>query len=206
MKLILLITTMFLGACLQTPSASELYLTRKNIPTPTQTSLPHCRGYGCQYIETFSLSDEEWNTVTSALTAEATAPQSAAAERKAISLTIGAFERIMGAKAKTSGDIQGSLTKMGNFQHDCVDESTNTTIYLTILRDQGLLRFHNIEGPNTRSILFLAGRWPHQSAVINDKNTGERFAVDSWFHDNGTPAEIVPLDEWKRGWKPPNGS
>ncbi len=32
--------------------------------------------------------------------------------------------------------------------------------------------------------------------------SGQSYAVDSWFHDNGVPAEIVPLPDWLSGWMP----
>jgi len=44
----------------------------------------------------------------------------------------------------------------------------------------------------------------HWSAVIEEKTGGEaqRFVVDSWFVDNGQPAVILPLAEWKQGAGP----
>jgi hypothetical protein len=45
----------------------------------------------------------------------------------------------------------------------------------------------------------------HWSAVIEEKKTSgeaERFVVDSWFVDNGQPAVILPLAEWKQGAGP----
>jgi hypothetical protein len=44
----------------------------------------------------------------------------------------------------------------------------------------------------------------HYSAVIEELADGEaaRFVVDSWFVDNGQPAVILPLDEWKKGAGP----
>ena len=40
--------------------------------------------------------------------------------------------------------------------------------------------------------------------VIEQKAAGEdaRFAVDSWFVDNGQAAVILPLGEWKEGAGP----
>jgi hypothetical protein len=87
-------------------------------------------------------------------------------------------------------------------QHDCVDESLNTTIYLTLLEQKGLLRHHNVEDPTVRLPIIHSGRWPHQTAVISEIETSKFYAVDSWFHDNGAKAEIVPLRKWKDGWKP----
>jgi hypothetical protein len=46
----------------------------------------------------------------------------------------------------------------------------------------------------------------HYSAVIEEVGEGEdetgRFAVDSWFVDNGQAAVILPLTEWKKGAGP----
>jgi hypothetical protein len=44
---------------------------------------------------------------------------------------------------------------------------------------------------------------PHATAVITDTTTGDPWAVDSWYLDNGLPPYIVPYDLWKRGWSPP---
>lgn len=87
-------------------------------------------------------------------------------------------------------------------QHDCVDESLNTTIYLTLLERKGLLKFHSVGTPTVRLPLIHAGRWPHQTATMIDTQSQIPYAVDSWFHDNGFPAEIIALEKWKKGWKP----
>jgi hypothetical protein len=36
--------------------------------------------------------------------------------------------------------------------------------------------------------------------MVHDKTSGERYAVDSWFYDNGSPATMVPFDVWKDGY------
>lgn len=55
----------------------------------------------------------------------------------------------------------------------------------------------------TRGFILLG--WPHTTAVISETVSGRRFAVDSWFHDNGQPPEIVALDIWRWGWSPAVG-
>ncbi len=130
------------------------------------------------------------------------APRDAQAERSAIAKAVGAFEVIAGAQTGTSNDIGGTFYKFGPGQLDCVDESINTTIYLNMLEQSALMRFHHVLSPTARLPIIHAGRWPHQSAVIEDIESGERFVVDSWFHDNGVVAEIVSIKEWKDGWKP----
>jgi hypothetical protein len=70
----------------------------------------------------------------------------------------------------------------------------------------GLIRFHEILDTKTRNFFFNG--WPHTTAVIREKQADQAlnktYAVDSWFYDNGQPAVIVPLEQWKSGWKPEN--
>ncbi|MBU6235894.1 MAG: hypothetical protein KGQ41_08615, partial [Alphaproteobacteria bacterium] len=99
-------------------------------------------------------------------------------------------------------DVRDTYIQGGMFQQDCVDESTNTTTYLRLLEMKGWLKFHTVSAPNSRLFLTSGNLGPHSTAVIEDKKTKAKFAVDSWYHDNGEPAEIVDLQEWKSGWKP----
>jgi hypothetical protein len=39
----------------------------------------------------------------------------------------------------------------------------------------------------------------HWSAVIRERRIGRRFAVDSWFLDNGHPPFVQPLEDWLSG-------
>ena len=87
-------------------------------------------------------------------------------------------------------------------QLDCIDESTNTTTYLRLLDQAGLLRHHRVVERATRFGLFVG--MPHSTAVIEELDSGNRFAVDSWFHDNGQPPHIVRLEDWRAGLDPGN--
>mgnify|MGYP006950043666 CR=1 FL=1 len=49
---------------------------------------------------------------------------------------------------------------------------------------------------------FIIFGWPHTTAVVEEVASGERWAVDSWFHDNGVAPEILELPRWKAGWSP----
>ena len=48
----------------------------------------------------------------------------------------------------------------------------------------------------------LLSGYPHTAVLLKDKTSNEEFIIDSWFHDNGKPAEVILLKKWKRGWKP----
>jgi hypothetical protein len=43
---------------------------------------------------------------------------------------------------------------------------------------------------------------PHTTAVIEETASGDRYAVDSWFLDNGQPPYIARLEVWKAGGAP----
>lgn len=157
-----------------------------------------CHGGGCALIDEGSLDADEWRRI------EATCshpPPDAAAERDCIARTIGRFEQIIGPKTGTATDRGGTF---GNSaypgQMDCNDEAINTTTYLRLMAMRGLLQYHDVQDIRRRGF-FLNG-WPHSSAVIRDRQSQARYAVDSWFYDNGEPAVVLPFEQWKAGWKP----
>jgi hypothetical protein len=38
--------------------------------------------------------------------------------------------------------------------------------------------------------------------VISELDTGNKWAVDSWFFDNGEKPTVVQLKKWRTGWSP----
>lgn len=194
-----------LSACAATPPDEphpyQDYLDHKGLELPKPESFDHCRGYGCAFRDRVSLGPQEWKKIAKPFAKIKTAED----ERAAISQAVATLEQIVGEKTGTSGDIAGTFGKVGTHQLDCVDESTNTTIYLAAMDKKGLIKHHSISGPTTRTPFtgMAQGRfWPHQTAVIFDKKTDAPYAVDSWFRDNGAPADIVPLNDWLYGWGP----
>jgi len=157
-----------------------------------------CHGGGCAAVEKVSLSDEEWSLVNDEFDP---LPENAEEERSAIANAIGVMEQIVGAKTGTDTDRGGTF---GNSaypgQLDCNDESTNSTTYMKLMVQAGLIQFHEVMDTKTRNFFFNG--WPHTAAVIRDKQSGQRYAVDSWFYDNGVAAVILPLEVWQSGWKP----
>jgi hypothetical protein len=196
----LICSVLFLSACSGSVTANyQGYLQGRGIDPPQKTRIEHCHGYGCRFITAVALTDREWKQVAKIFRPKVT---NAADERKRIAKAVGLLERIVGPKNGTQHDVRGTFRETGDRQLDCVDESTNTTTYLALLKSEGLLKFHDINGPTMRLPIVNAGRWPHQTAVITDKTTGIAYAVDSWFQDNGADADIVDLKTWKSGWKP----
>ena len=201
---LLILITPFLDAC--SGSNHIDYLRMHDIPAPSIEHFTHCYNYGCKKRKTLAAPKGTLNKINALFENPSTSPEQ---EKKRIIQAIQIFETDIGAVIGTQNDKRGTFrlyqddTKTArSFQQDCIDESTNTTIYLTLLNNMDYLKFYRPAFPASRQPFFNGNRWWHQTAVMQNKITGERFAVDSWFEDNGKAGYIVPLPEWKDGWKP----
>jgi len=151
----------------------------------------HCYDFGCKSNEQVRYSQQQWSDIKRLFTSRAlTSHQEKQAIRKAIAMM-----------ESFSGEIVGtSLDKGGNYpgydimkQMDCIDESTNTFQYLSALEDLKLLNWHKVE-PKKRRIVWFFSHW---TAVISENSTSKKFAVDSWYRDNGEPPYIQLLQDWQ---------
>ena len=166
--------------------------------TPQRNQLEICQGGGCANVLKATLSDVDWQPVVMLFSEPINSPEG---ERERVAKAIGLLEAIVGDKVGTSTDRAGTFGNSAyTGQQDCNDEAINTTSYLRLLKQAGYLTLHAIEDLRTRNF-FFAG-WPHTTAVMREIATGERFAVDSWFYDNGHAATIVPFKVWKANYEP----
>jgi hypothetical protein len=165
---------------------------------PTQDAYSICFHNTCKDIANLSLSDEQWQQITSVFSPAAISPEQ---ERTQIKLAIALFEQFSGQQSPSYLDrAKNDLSGGAHGQLDCIDEATNTSVYLRIIDQANLLQFHQQASRITRGI--FSGNPPHTTATIIDRQSGERFAVDAWFEANGQPPHIVSLEQWKQGWKP----
>jgi hypothetical protein len=208
-RYIFLLSVLFCTACTSVPPGEphpyEDYLNNNQLKLPDPDDFEHCRGYGCSIRDRVSLDQREWEKVTGYFHSV----RSAEAERAAISKAIAAFEQVIGPKTGTHGDIAGTFGKTGPFQLDCVDESTNTTMYLAMLEKKKLLKFHVVSAPITRTPAtgMKNGKlWLHRTAVIFETASNKPYAVDSWFRDSGQPTDIIDVSAWLDGWDPDSQS
>jgi len=200
LKILALATLLFLTACSTSGPARDYrpYLSKKGVTDITLASIPHCHGYNCRLKTQATLTESEWKPVSKTFKGV----KSPELERIAIARAVGQLERIVGEKTGTGTDVAGTYVQLGDDQHDCVDESVNTTVYLDLLLQKNLIRYHDISNISTRIPVFGGGMGFHQTAVVVERETAQRYAVDSWFHPNGQNAEIVPLADWLYGWHP----
>jgi hypothetical protein len=167
-------------------------------PVPQRFTI--CHGHTCARYAEVSLSAEEWKQIAELFNPR---PASADAELIVIQDAIAVMERMVGEKTGTDKDRGGNRRGLGlPGQMDCIDESTNTTVYLTMMQNKGLITWHGVDHRSTRGVFMLKPGYPHSTAVLRQRSGSDRYAVDSWFLDNGEQPFVVPLDEWKSGWVP----
>jgi hypothetical protein len=158
-----------------------------------------CHGSNCRIETPVDLDDAAWNRVRALFDP---ASQSAAEERRRVADAVGLMERLVAKQAGTAKDVGRNLTVADqSTQLDCVDEAVNSTTYLRMFAAGGLLRYHSVDPPAHRGGVILA----HNTAVLRELATGRRYAIDSWFYDNGAPAMVLPLQTWLDGWEPGDG-
>lgn len=171
---------------------------RNFIGFPTPHAFSVCHDLSCHTVSNLSLTNHEWDKIEQLFSPQA---KEAENERERIQQAIALFEHLVGPKAGTANDLaKNHLTGSRQGQLDCIDEATNTTVYLRILESQGLLHWHQTAPRTSRGLLI--GRAPHNTATIIDIETSVRYAVDAWYFNNGEPPAIVTLDSWKQGWQP----
>ncbi|MDE2440456.1 MAG: hypothetical protein KGP14_05490 [Betaproteobacteria bacterium] len=158
-----------------------------------------CHGYGCEYQAQIRYTEGQLGEIRRMMFAAT----DAATERFVLAVAIGRLYGWGGEQSDIHNDRGGNYADENvSGKMDCIDHSTSTSRLLHLLVRRGYLRWHRVLEPEAR---HFAGILPvHWSAVIEETIDGElrRFAVDSWFVDNGHPAVILPLNEWKKGAGP----
>lgn len=155
-----------------------------------------CYNYDCAVSASVIFNDGQLLKVKSLFNRVA----DAVAERNAIASAIGLFETFAGEQTPTRNDKGGNVNDDGvDGRMDCLDHSHNTTAYLHLLENHGWLKFHRVLEPVERAPLVVDVHW---AAHIAEIRSGQEYAVDSWFFDNGKPAAIFTLAQWLHGASP----
>ena len=195
-----------LTAC-GTPSATSItsygWIEERGNPRPALDNFTICHEYGCATRTAVKLPAEEWQEIRDVFKEETA---DAGIERMRIATAIGKLEVFVGRLTGTANDKGGTLNSIALAgQMDCVDEAVNATTYLVLMEQDGLIKHHKAQSVAWRGTLF--GKvLPHVTPVVADTGSGELWAVDSSFYDNGKEPVILPLKEWLSGWEPPNFS
>ncbi|GLQ05523.1 hypothetical protein GCM10007924_07440 [Sneathiella chinensis] len=177
-------------------SKSDAFLQKYDLPEPSMEAFVYCHDHGCRERPVLSLTGADWDRIKGPLAEKANSP---AEERGNLARAMAELEKIGGEATGTTAD-RARTAFDNDHQLDCIDESANALGLLLLLQQQGLIHHHRVEGVEGRGGAF---EWPHFAASLKEVASGEVFAFDSWFHDNGAEAEVMPLPVWKAGWNPP---
>ena len=155
-------------------------------------TLPVCYGFSCKVRQIVSITPAEWRSVVNWLDGAATTPEG---ERQQIRQAIGWMEVVVSRYTPTHLDKGMNLENRPvdmTGQMDCIDESINTTTYLTLFEQQGHLHWHRVTDRAYRGSLIDA----HWAAQVEQVDSGVNYVVDSWFQDNGMLPYIAKSTEW----------
>ncbi len=201
---VLIVATLPVAACTydEGPDPSKHFL-QLEMAAPRANAVEVCHAYGCKIKTPYRFTRADIADIGREML-KVKRNDSPSEERRAVAYAIGRMEQKVG-KAIGIQDKAGMqwLASGDPTQQDCVDESTNTTSYLMVLQANGLLRYHTVEGPLGEDNMLwgtLTGRpvknWPHYTAILREKKTAQRYAVDSWIGDNGENPSITKLEDW----------
>lgn len=169
-----------------------------SVSRPEGSTVYVCSAYGCKKQTRFRFTEADIAEIQ-AIMKKAAKDGSAAEERRAVAYAIGWMENRVGKVIGTDKDRPGmDFTASGDpTQQDCVDEATNTTAYLLVLQNNGLLKHHTVGTPFSKDQLWRGvSGWTHWTAVIAENGSGTKYAVDSWIYANGENPAIVQTDKW----------
>jgi len=170
------------------------------LATAAEVSL--CFNYGCQSEASVEVGEE----MLAGIAASLAGAGAAAEERRRLAAAVGRLYRLAGRQSPIGADRAGDYLDAGAYgRMDCIDHATSTTRLLQLLERRGMLHFHRVleQRRRTRFLLFQ-----HFSAVLEEiprlqaQGDPRRYAIDSWFVEQGEPAVVLPLEAWMDGEGP----
>ncbi|MEJ0077045.1 MAG: hypothetical protein WDO17_16680 [Alphaproteobacteria bacterium] len=183
------------GVALELDAGVVQILEQLSLPVPDPANPVVCHGFGCAYRTPILLRSADKAQIKKLFGAPAA--KSADGERKALAATMAWFEKRVAAEAGTAAaKARAGLGHAGDpSQFDCLDKTSNTIGVLTIVAEMGLLRHHVIDAPESRG--FIIGGLPHTTAVVRERSSGQKWALDGWTHNNGELPDVLRLEEWR---------
>lgn len=195
-KFIFAITLLSLSACTR-GQGINLYPYQQEKPTRNNFGL--CHGFSCTHRTPAKIDDQTWREILKVFTPPAKTAQE---EKNKIAQAVAEIETYI---QRTTG-LNKDRAEAENFesdqdQMDCIDETINTSRYLTFLEQDGAFKHHTVADPIHRGY-FIDGKWPHNTAAIKEIETETVYTVDSYYFDNGIKPAIIEKYTWLSGWKP----
>ena len=168
------------------------------VDAPNKNTVSVCHAYTCKMRTKFRFTDADIDELK-AIFKKVKKGDTPVEERRAVAYAVGWMETRVGKAIGTDKDRPGmDFEASGDpTQMDCVDESTNTTSYMLVMQNNGLIKYHTVGTPFSKDQLWkgVAG-WTHWTAVLKETSNGQRWAVDSWIYANGENPAVVEVEKW----------
>jgi hypothetical protein len=177
------------------PQQSDLF-TSVSINPPSAQAMTICYGFVCRRRAQLDFTASDKAELTRIIGA---GKASAQAERAAVQKAVVWFDRKVGPMIGTThrvanADIR-SGADAGNF--DCWDTTRNTSSFLLVLQEWGLLKHHTVGNPRFRGNIFVL-QLPHNTAVLVENASKIEWAVDMWPTKFADPPDVMQLEAWLR--------
>jgi hypothetical protein len=181
------------GAVELTPGISELY-TSVSIYPPTASSMTICYGFVCRRRYEFGFTAGDRAALTRIMAA---GRANAAAERAAVQKAVIWFDRRVGPVIGTDKRIANADFRYFDDKHnfDCWDTTRNVTSLLLVMQDWGLFKHHTVGEPKYRGNALVL-QTPHNTPVLVQNASNERWVVDMWTRGYAQAPEVMTVDKW----------
>jgi hypothetical protein len=197
-----LIAALAVSACAQNPQhQSSTFLDSYAQANPTPASFRECHGFACSVASHVSLSPKQWQRVGAVFKPVA---KDAKTERRQVSQAVSLMHHMVGAQTGTAVEQwthknMDILPNLGDpTQLDCIDEAVNTWTYMTMMEKSGYLKYHRVAKLSNGGGMTD----PRNTAVLEDKKSGDLYAVDPAVVGFGEPPPVIPLAMWLETWPP----
>lgn len=156
-------------------------------------NLTICENYGCSKQVDIQLSERQLQAIRTLFKSTS---KTSKQERQLISRAIALFEQMAGRQSHIYKDRGKNYQDEGKTGYlDCIAESLNTYIWLTLIESQNLLHWHKVDNPIYRKSLWSTQHW---AVSLIEKHSNQVFVVDSWYQNNGFPAVVMNLNHWNK--------
>ncbi|UZE48632.1 hypothetical protein ONR75_28305 [Rhodopseudomonas sp. P2A-2r] len=176
-----------------TPGISELY-TSVSIYPPTTSSMTICYGFVCKRRYELGFTSGDRAALTKIMAA---GRANAAAERAAVQKAVVWFDRRVGPVIGTDKRIANADFRYFDDKHnfDCWDTTRNVTSLLLVMQEWGLFKHHTVGEPKYRGNALVL-QTPHNTPVLVERATGERWVVDMWTRGYAQAPDVMTVDKW----------
>jgi hypothetical protein len=194
-----------LSACVSSGGGSDprIHYAQFDAEPPQGNRITVCHAYTCKMQTPYTFSRADIAEIA-AVMKRAERADTPAEERRGVAYAIAHIDVKIGNKLGIKDRAGMQFTASGDpAQLDCVDVSTNTTSYLLVMQSNGLLKYHTVQGTMSKENLAKGmvqlnpvKYWPHFSAILQDKTTGQKWAVDRWPFDQGENPAVQKVEDW----------